>query len=90
MLDAATFKEWTTSSSINGVRYTFSTGTLFLPAAGDRSYSRAVNQGAGGYYWSATYSGSYGWNLAFGSGNTSKMLNNGTYYALSVRCVRPK
>jgi uncharacterized protein (TIGR02145 family) len=92
MLAAASSKTWTTSGSIYGMKYTFSSGlTLFFPAAGSRSYHGADNQGTGGGYWSATYSSSnlYGRDLYFDSGNPGTMSNSYTYNASSVRCVRP-
>jgi uncharacterized protein (TIGR02145 family) len=92
MLNAATAKTWTTSGLIYGMRYTFSGGTLFLPAAGTRNYySGAVDQGSVGYYWSSTYNGSSSsYRLYFDSGSTGSVDNNITNYGFSVRCVRPQ
>jgi uncharacterized protein (TIGR02145 family) len=92
MLNAATSKTWTTSGSINGMRYTFSSGnSIFLPAAGNRYYTGANLQGSYGTYWSATYDSSLGLgrDLYFYSGYTGTMGNANTYNASSVRCVRP-
>jgi uncharacterized protein (TIGR02145 family) len=90
MLNAATAKTWTTSGSINGMRYTVPNGTLFLPAAGYRSSGGADHQGMAGYYWSSTFIGSDGRCLYIYSGNTGSMNNGTTYGGYSVRCVRPQ
>jgi hypothetical protein len=93
MLNAATSKTWTTSGSINGMRYTFLSGnSIFLPAGGYRNYDASGGQGTHGYYWSTTYVTNYGFGryLVFASGYTGTMLNDLTYGACSVRCVRPK
>jgi uncharacterized protein (TIGR02145 family) len=91
MLNAATAKTWTTSGLIYGMRYTFSGGTLFLPAAGSRYSGGADNQGSGGYYWSSTYYGSsYSHCLYFNSGSTGTMGSTDTNHGFSVRCVRPQ
>jgi hypothetical protein len=90
MLSAATSKTWTTSGSINGMRYTFSSGSsIFLPAAGYRLSTGANTQGADGYYWSSTYTGSggYGRYLHFYSGYTGTVINATAGIAVSVRCV---
>ena len=63
-------------------------GAVFLPAAGCR-YGTSVNGvGSDGYYWSASYSDSYGARcLYFDSGNLYTS-NYYRYYGRSVRLVR--
>jgi uncharacterized protein (TIGR02145 family) len=90
MLNAATAKTWTTSGSINGMRYTVPNGTMFLPAAGSRNSSGGGNQGTYGYYWSSTYDGTNGRGLYFFSSNTGTVYNAFTFNGYSVRCVRPQ
>ena len=63
---------WTTLDGCKGYRVTGPNGkSLFLPAAGYRSYSSLYIAGSYGGYWSATpYSGSsFAYYLGFGSGN---------------------
>lgn len=65
-----------------------SAGAVFLPAAGYRYGALVNNVGSGGYYWSASSSGSsYAYYLYFYSGNAS-MYGSYRYYGHSVRLVR--
>lgn len=65
-----------------------SAGAIFLPAAGERSYTGVVNAGTHGSYWSSTYnSEEYVWGMGFGDDN----LNMGWFgrsFGQSVRLVK--
>jgi len=66
-------------------------GCLFLPAAGQRSFSDGSlnNQGSRGIYWSATqYSSSLGYNLNFNSTSSNPSNNLTKAYSFPVRCVK--
>ena len=64
-------------------------GCAFLPAAGFRSGTSDNNVGSGGYYWSASYSGSSGaYFLVFYSGNVNPSQSYDRYFGRSVRLVR--
>jgi uncharacterized protein (TIGR02145 family) len=84
--------EWITEGGIPGRKFTdiASGKSLFLPAAGYRSYFDGLLYFAGlyGYYWSsAPYDSSYARSLGFSSGSvlTDSSLNRA--YGHSVRCV---
>ncbi len=79
----------------SGFKFTYkATGvSVFLPAAGYRSYSSGTpyTQGASGYYWSSTpTSGASGYYLYFYSGYVYPSGYNYRSDGFSVRCVRPK
>ena len=82
--------EWTIENGINGRRFTDKTtnNSIFLPAAGYRSYNDGTLNDAGsfGYYWSSTESSSGAYYLYFNSGYAYLYFNNLTY-GFSVRCV---
>ena len=66
---------------------------VFMPAAGNRTYGNTTmnDVGTGGYYWSATPSGTtFAWRLSFYSStvNTGGSLNRN--YGFTVRCVSDK
>ena len=71
-------------------------GSLFLPAAGWRSFYNSGElalTGSYGYYWSSSpYYGGYGYagNLYFYSGSVIPLNNYNRAYGFSVRCVRDK
>ena len=65
-------------------------GAVFLPAAGDRSWTGVYSVGSGGYYWSGTpYEGNkdeaYFMNF---SSDSALTLDNSRNYGYSVRLVR--
>ena len=65
-------------------------GAVFLPAAGGRDGTSVSNVGSYGYYWSASFSYSYGaYNVYF---NDSGLFTDGwslRYFGRSVRLVAP-
>lgn len=70
-------------------------GSLFLPAAGLRSYNSGelANTSSNGYCWSSSpyYGGNNGAGcLYFYSGYVSPLNNSGRAYGFSVRCVQGK
>ena len=82
--------EWTTQNGVSGRKFTDRTtgNSIFLPAAGFRSYSNGTLDyaGSGGGYWSSTQ---YGSNGAYGLGcssSTAVLGNDGRSYGF---CVRP-
>ncbi|MCL2328792.1 MAG: glycosyl hydrolase family 8 [Bacteroidetes bacterium] len=84
---------WTSNYNGTGVAgriFGSGSNTVFLPAAGYRSYSigTLVLAGTDGYYWSSTESGSSNaYYVNFHSGNVS-MSNTSRIYGNSVRCVK--
>ena len=83
---------WTTLNGVNGYRVTGPNGnSIFLPAAGYRYGTEVYRQGSYGYYWSSSFSSSYGYYafyLYFGSGSYDWSIN-GRYYGHTVRPVCP-
>ncbi|MBR5725488.1 MAG: hypothetical protein IKX56_02005 [Muribaculaceae bacterium] len=81
---------WTTQNGVNGRLYTASNGnSLFLPAAGDCSYSSLYDAGRNMYYWSSslrTDNPSYAWTHFYHT--TSGYHNASRYYGRSIRPVR--
>ncbi len=82
---------WTTQDGKNGYRVTGSTGTsIFLPAAGYKSYSDSPHQaGSHGYYWSSSLriaDTDNAYDLYFYSGNVNTN-NDYREYGQSVRPV---
>ena len=62
---------------------------IFLPAAGFSTYGSLVNQGIGGYYWSATETNSnLGYYLFFHSTGNYSDHSGGKENGLSIRCVQ--
>ena len=90
-LDNNTTVTWTQQNGVNGRLFTASNGnSLFLPAAGYRSYSSLDDAGSGGYYWSSslnTDTPSHAWYFYFSSGNYD-VSNFYRRYGRSVRGVR--
>ncbi len=81
---------WTSMNDVTGYKVTGPSGkSIFLPAAGCRSYSVSLNVGSNGYYWSSTAFvisfNAYG--LNFGSVNFNWNNDFGRYSGLSVRPV---
>lgn len=80
---------WTTQDGRNGYRVTGSNGkSIFLPAAGCRSYTSLCNAGSFGYYWSATRAAtitSEAYSLYF----KSDCYDWSNYVRLCGRVVRP-
>ena len=80
---------WTTQDGRNGYRVTGSNGkSIFLPAAGCRSYTSLCNAGSFGYYWSATCAAtitSEAYSLYF----KSDCYDWSNYLRLCGRVVRP-
>lgn len=63
-------------------------GSVFLPAAGDRNGTDVYDVGVYGLYWSSTAGGvGYAWNVYFGE-YEAYMCYNGRNYGFSVRLVR--
>ena len=84
---------WTTQNGVYGRKVTSKTNgnSIFLPAAGFRSYSLLSNAGSYGYYWSSSlYRGdpSYAWSVDFDSGYVGGYYAH-RYYGQSVRPVCP-
>ena len=83
--------EWTTVNGVKGGKFTSKAngGSMFLPAAGDRSYSDLNYAGSRGDYWSSTqgpsYTG-YAYYLYFYSSST-RTDSDYRYYGRSVRPV---
>ena len=82
---------WTTVNGVNGRRFGSGNNTIFLPAAGWRSYGSGTlsRSGANGYYWSSTpqSDSSNAHHLTFDSSNA----NMGSWIRASgynVRCVK--
>lgn len=78
-----TFAQWATLENA---------GCAFLPAAGIRNGSAVDYVGSLGYYWSATYRGSfYAYFLGFGSGGLGTISYSlcDRCYGVPVRLVRP-
>lgn len=64
-------------------------GAVFLPAAGNRHGTIVNGVGSNGYYWSASYSGSYSaWDLDFYISDLNTGYGNGRDTGFSVRLVR--
>ena len=83
---------WTTQNGVNGRLFTASNGnSLFLPAAGSRSYSSLNYAGSSGRYWSSSlYTDERNaWELRFSSGTPSLGIG-GRYCGQSIRPVRCK
>ena len=82
--------EWTTVNGVKGGKFTSKAngGSMFLPAAGDRSYSDLNYAGSRGDYWSSTqgpsYTG-YAYYLYFYSSGT----RTDSDYRYDGRSVRP-
>ena len=68
---------------------TFGSGSLFLPAAGYRSYYNGSlgNVGTHGYYWGSSVNGMYAYNLIFSSSTVKPGYNTYSGNGCSVRCV---
>ena len=65
-------------------------GAVFLPAAGYRSGTSVNIVGSYGYYWSASYSNSYGaYSVYFHDTGLYTSISSGRYYGQSVRLVCP-
>ncbi len=85
---------WTTQNGVNGYKFTSKTNgnSIFLPAAGSRSYGDLDNVGSGGHYWSSSLEESEP-NSAMGLILGSGYVGSHTYsafrnYGMSVRPVR--
>jgi len=87
--------EWTTENSIDGRRFTdiATDNTIFLPAAGRRSYSTGGIAAGGGTYWtgSSSYNQTYpnlykSYRLIFNNSSISRFLDERAA-GMSVRCV---
>ncbi len=81
----------TTQNGVNGRLFTANNGnSLFLPAAGYRSYSSLSYAGSDGHYWSSSLGTDYpvgAWYFSFGSGYCC-MSSSDRNYGRSVRAVR--
>ncbi len=88
-----TTSKWTSMNGVYGWKITSNSNgkSIFLPAAGYRSFTNLKDVGSGGSYWSRTYFGSTypekSWNLIFVSGNTN-IYNEYRHCGLSIRPVR--
>ena len=83
---------WTTQNGVNGCKVTSKTNgnSIFLPAAGSRSYSDFCNVGSTGFYLSSSLYTSDSYNayfLHFYSGNAMRDYINRGDYAHTVRPV---
>lgn len=82
---------WTTRNGVKGRLFTANNGnSLFLPAAGYRSYDEIINVGSIGYYWSSSLHTGYpfdAWYFNFDSYSAS-VGSNYRYGGRSVRAVR--
>jgi uncharacterized protein (TIGR02145 family) len=96
--DGKVKNEWTTVDGVNGRKFTDKTSgnSIFLPAAGHRTYSGGtlLNAGSDGFYWSSTaheeyesdayyldfYNGGAAWRHSYGRGF-------GFRVGFSIRCV---
>jgi uncharacterized protein (TIGR02145 family) len=88
---AASTATWGPSGTINGMTYTSPNGTLFFPAAGWREGSHFGEQTTVGYYWSSAQSGTINaYGLYFLSTTPGTTEYYPKFYALPIRCVRPK
>lgn len=85
---------WTTKNDVNGYLVTsnksgFTDRSIFLPAAGYRTFESLGRPGSEGWYWSSSLNGSYyAWMLGFVSGGYS-MGNSQRDYGMTVRPVCP-
>lgn len=82
---------WTTQNDVNGLLCTgtgsYSSNSIFLPAAGYCDYGRFNSRGGRGYYWSSTPNGSYeAYYLRFKSGYQDVYFDFRTF-GCSVRAV---
>jgi uncharacterized protein (TIGR02145 family) len=90
LMDNTTYK-WTSRNGVSGCRFTASNGnSIFLPAAGYRSYTVGHDMGSFGDYWSSTLSTgdpSHAYNIFFGV-NKLAVNDANRSYGFSVRPVR--
>jgi uncharacterized protein (TIGR02145 family) len=67
---------WTTQNGVSGEKFTdiANGNSIFLPAAGYRTYFNGTfsNAGTYGYYWSSTVDGSYAYYLYFSSNDVDR------------------
>ena len=82
---------WTSQNGVNGYKVTSKKNgkSIFLPAAGFRSYSSLSNEGSYGHYWSSSLNADnldHAYELDFGSDNVGRDDDN-RYFGLSVRPV---
>ena len=81
---------WTTRNGVNGYKVTGpNDNSIFLPAAGCRNGTEAINRGVGGYYWSSSllsYDSGDAFDLYFSS-DYRGWGDYGRYYGRSVRPV---
>jgi uncharacterized protein (TIGR02145 family) len=90
LITASTTKKWGASGGINGMTYTSTNGTLFLPAAGHREGSTSANKTTAGSYWMSTQSSAtYAYFLWFSSTDPGGTSYTDKYHAMPIRCVRP-
>ena len=84
---------WTTQGGMNGYKVTSNKNgnSIFLPAAGYRSYSSLCYAGSDGGYWSSSLDTSYPSNAWYVYFDSSYVFRNFflRYYGLSVRPVCP-
>ena len=89
MIDNCTWT-WTTQNGVNGRLVTGPNGkSIFLPAAGYRSYADLYYEGSSGCYWSSSLDTDYpnmAWNPVFGSGNV-RWMRYVRYHGFSIRPV---
>ena len=82
---------WITRNGVNGRLVTGSNGnSIFLPAAGNLSFSYFYRAGSAGYYWSSSLYADipiYAWYVIFGSGSVYRHYDLDRYYGFSVRPV---
>ena len=88
-----TRREWTKQNNVAGYKFTSKTNgnSIFLPAAGYRSYSVILEKGSYGYYWSSSLDESYpdhAWSLSFNDGWERANYGYYRYFGQSVRPVR--
>ncbi len=82
---------WTTRNGVNGYKVTSKSNgnSIFLPAAGHRSYSSLDYAGSYGLYWSSSLDSDYpgrAWSVLFYSDYVSRS-NLNRYYGFSIRPV---
>lgn len=91
------FWTWTTQNGVKGYKVTskVNRNSIFLPAAGSRSYGDLSNAGSYGYYWSSSLDSSDSsrsdgaYFLRFYSGYVDWFSGSLRYSGLSVRAVCP-
>lgn len=77
---------WNSGWSFKG-NDSYSSNSVFLPAAGCCSYGNVNDQGSYGYYWSSTPNGSNVAKFLYFHSGLAAVIDNGRLYGQSVRAV---